>query len=154
MTKNEGRAIEILLVEDNDGDARLTREALIDGKVWNSLHRVNDGVQALAFLAGTGEYVGSPRPDLILLDLNLPGMDGREVLATVKADTALAAIPIAVLTTSNAEQEFLEAYGLNANCYIVKPFDLQQLLDVVNAIEDFWLCVVTMPRSNLAQVGA
>jgi CheY-like chemotaxis protein len=140
-----GRAVQILLVEDNPGDVRLTREALKDGKVRNQLHHVVDGVEALAFLAGTGAYAGVPKPDLILLDLNLPRKDGREVLATIKADSVLASIPVIVLTTSKAEEDVLHSYGLHANCYIVKPFDLEQFIQVVQTIESFWLCLVELP---------
>jgi CheY-like chemotaxis protein len=140
-----GREVQILLVEDNPGDVRLTKEALKDGKVRNQLHHVVDGVEALAFLAGTGPYAGVPKPDLILLDLNLPRKDGREVLATIKADSVLASIPVVVLTTSKAEEDVLRSYGLHANCYIVKPFDLEQFIDVVRTIENFWLCLVELP---------
>jgi CheY-like chemotaxis protein len=148
-----GRPIEILLVEDNPGDVRLTQEALRDGKVWNNLHHAADGVEAIAFLRTEGRYANVPRPDLVLLDLNLPRKDGREVLAEVKADPDLRTIPVVVLTTSKAEEDVLRSYGLHANCYIVKPIDLEQFLMVVQAIESFWLCIVTLP-SSLGNVKA
>jgi CheY-like chemotaxis protein len=147
MSESLGRPVEILLVEDNPGDVRLTQEALKDGKVWNTLHHVPDGVEALAFLTNSGDYAQVPLPDLILLDLNLPRKDGREVLATIKADARLASIPVVVLTTSRAEKDVLKSYGLHANCYIVKPFDLEQFVQVVQVIESFWLCVVKLPSS-------
>jgi len=140
-----GRPIEILLVEDNPGDVRLTVEAFKEGKVRNRLHAVGDGLAALAFLLRTGRHADAPRPDLILLDLNLPGKDGREVLAEIKADPALRRIPVVVLTTSEAEQDILTCYNVNANCYIHKPMSLDAFLRVVRSIEDFWLTVVTLP---------
>jgi len=142
----ETRPIEILLVEDNPGDARLTREALRDGTVQNNLSVVNDGVEALAFLRREGAYQESPRPDLILLDLNLPRKDGRQVLAEIKADPDLKMIPVVILTTSTAEEDVLNSYGLHANAYVKKPVDLSQFLRVVEAIEEFWLTLVTFPR--------
>jgi CheY-like chemotaxis protein len=138
--------IEILLVEDNPGDVELTREALAGAKVCNSLNVVDDGAKALDFLGQKGEYAGKPRPDLILLDLNLPKKDGREVLTQIKADPSLAQIPVVVLTTSQAEEDILRAYKLHANCYITKPVDFKQFLVVVKAIEDFWLTVVKLPK--------
>ena len=140
-----GRPVEILLVEDNPGDARLTQEALKDGKVFNRLTVVPDGVEAMAFLRREGRYATAEQPDLILLDLNLPKMDGREVLQEIKADEALKRIPVVVLTSSNAEQDVLRSYGLHANCYVTKPVDLDQFIAAVKAIEDFWLTVVTLP---------
>lgn len=140
-----GRPIEILLVEDNPGDVRLTVEAFKEGKVRNRLHVVEDGLAALAFLLRTGTHADAPRPDLILLDLNLPGKDGREVLAEIKADPALRRIPVVVLTTSQAEQDILTCYNVNANCYIHKPVSLDAFLRVVRSIEDFWLTVVKLP---------
>jgi two-component system, chemotaxis family, response regulator Rcp1 len=137
--------VEILLVEDNPGDVRLTQEALKEGKVRNRLHVVGDGVEALAFLRRQGEYANAPRPDLILLDLNLPRKDGREVLAEIKADEHLARIPVVVLTSSGAEQDILRTYDLNANCYVTKPIDLKQFIEVVKQIEEFWLTVVKLP---------
>jgi len=137
--------IEILMVEDSPSDALLAREALTQAKVWNRLHVVEDGVEALAFLRREGLYAHAPRPHLILLDINLPRKDGREVLAEIKADVDLRAIPVVVLTTSKAEKDILEAYGLHANCYIVKPVDFQQFIEVVQSIEHFWFTVVMLP---------
>ncbi len=142
---NNAKAIEIFLVEDNPGDARLTVEALREAKVHNRLSWANDGVEALAFLRRQGKYADAPRPDLILLDLNLPRKDGREVLAEIKADDNLRRIPVVVLTTSQAEEDILKAYHLNANCYITKPVDLDKFLKVVRAIESFWLDIVRLP---------
>lgn len=138
------RAIEILIVEDNPGDVRLTQEALKEGKVWNTLTVAADGVEAIELLRRNGES-GHWRPDLILLDLNLPKKDGREVLAEIKGDSSLRGIPVVILTTSKAEEDVLKSYQLHANCYITKPVDLQQFVDVVQSIEDFWLCVVKLP---------
>jgi CheY-like chemotaxis protein len=138
-------AVEILLVEDNPGDVRLTREALRDGKVRNNLNVVDDGVKALAYLRREGEYANVHRPDLILLDLNLPRMSGREVLTQIKGDPDLRSIPVVVLTTSQAEQDIVRAYELNANCYVTKPVDLDQFINVVKSIEDFWLTIVKLP---------
>jgi len=140
-----GRAIEILLVEDNPGDVRLTVEALKEGRVRHNLRVAHDGVEALAFLRRQGQFADAARPDLILLDLNLPRMDGREVLAEVKSDPELKIIPIVVLTTSGAEQDILHSYQLQANCFITKPVDLEQFITVVRSIEDFWLTIVTLP---------
>jgi len=148
MSREPQRPVEILLVEDNPGDVRLTREILRDAKVRNTLHHVADGVEALAFLAGEGEYAGAPLPDLILLDLNLPRKDGREVLTEIKADKRLASIPVVVLTSSSAEKDVVKSYGLHANCYIVKPIDLDQFIEVVRSIESFWLCIVTLPSAE------
>ena len=145
MNKTEGRPIEILLVEDSPSDTDLTLEALKDFKVRNHVSVVEDGVQALQFLRRQGPFAEAPRPDLIMLDLNLPRKDGREVLAEIKADDDLKTIPIVVLTTSRAEQDVLRAYQLNANCYITKPVDFNQFLEVVRSIESFWLFVVTLP---------
>ena len=141
-----GRPIEILLVEDNPGDVRLTVEGLKEGKVRNNLHVARDGVEAMAFLHREGEYRDAVRPDLILLDLNLPRKDGREVLQDLKQDPALRTIPVVVLTTSRSEQDVLRSYELQANCYITKPVDLEQFITVVKSIEDFWLTIVTLPR--------
>jgi two-component system, chemotaxis family, response regulator Rcp1 len=140
----EGRPVEILLVEDNPGDVRLTIEALRESKVRNNLHVAVDGVDALQRLRS----LDAPRPDLILLDLNLPKKDGREVLAEIKADPALKTIPVVILTTSRAEQDVLRSYELQANCYISKPVDLEQFITVVKSIEDFWLTIVTLPHSS------
>lgn len=142
---NEGRAIEILLVEDNPGDVRLTREALKDAKVSNMLHVVEDGVAALDFLYRRGAYSAVPRPDLILLDLNLPRKNGREVLAEVKQDPRFRAIPVVILTTSQAEEDIVRAYDLHANCYISKPVDFAQFSKIVRTIDEFWLSVVSLP---------
>ena len=139
------RPVEILLVEDSPSDADLTVEALSDGKVLNNLHWVEDGVEALAFLRRQGKYNNAPRPDLILLDLNLPKKDGREVLAQIKADPQLKLIPVVVLTTSAAERDIFKTYELNANCYVTKPIDLDQFISVVKLIETFWLAVVKLP---------
>lgn len=140
-----GRPIEILLVEDNPGDARLAKEALKDAKVRNNLHLVMDGEKAMNFLYKRDEFENVPEPDLILLDLNLPKKDGREILAEVKKDAKLKKIPVVILTTSQAEQDILHSYDLYANCYINKPVDLDQFLHVVKTIENFWLTIVKLP---------
>ncbi len=137
--------IEILLVEDNPGDVRLTKEALKEGKVCNNMYVVGDGEEALSFLRRQGNYGKATRPDLILLDLNLPKKSGREVLEEIKADPDLKRIPVVVLTVSKAEQDILRSYDLHANCYITKPVDLEQFIEVVKSIEDFWLTVVMLP---------
>jgi len=139
------KPINILLVEDNPGDADLAREALEDSKLNNALHVVDDGEKAMAFLRRTGPYAEAPQPDLILLDLNLPKKDGREVLAEIKADDDLKRIPVVILTTSQAEEDVVKSYNLHANCYITKPIDLNQFLHVVRSIEDFWLSIVILP---------
>jgi chemotaxis family two-component system response regulator Rcp1 len=141
-----GSPIEILLIEDNPGDVRLTQEALKEGKVRNRLNVVDDGAKAIEFLHQRGPYAKAPRPDLILLDLNLPKKDGREVLADIKTDPSLLRIPVVVLTTSQAEEDVAKAYDLHVNCYITKPIDLTRLLNVVKAIEDFWLTIVKLPK--------
>jgi chemotaxis family two-component system response regulator Rcp1 len=141
----QGQPVEILLVEDSPGDVRLTREALREGKIRNHLSVVPDGVEALAFLRRAGRYADAPRPDVILLDLNLPRMGGREVLAAIKEDSLLRRIPVVILTTSNDERDILRAYELHANCYITKPVDFEQFSTVIQAIENFWLTVVTLP---------
>ena len=140
--------VEILLVEDNLGDARLTREALKEGKVYNNLHWVKDGVEALDFLHQRGNHKDAPKPDIILLDLNLPKKDGREVLQEIKADQGLMRIPVVVLTTSKAEEDVLKTYTLHANCYVTKPVDLEQFIMVLKLIEDFWLTIVKLPPSE------
>lgn len=140
-----GRPIEILLVEDNPGDVRLTQEALKDAKVLNKLRVVSDGVEALDFLRRQGKYAHAVRPGLILLDLNLPKMDGRKVLAEIKEDPELKRIPVVVLTISKADEDIIKTYELHANCYITKPVDLEQFMEVVKAIENFWLTVVKLP---------
>ena len=142
---NNGRPIEILLVEDNPGDARLAMEALREAKVHNNLYWVGDGEEALAFLRREGKHSDAPRPDLIFLDLNLPRKDGRQVLREIKADDRWRRIPVVVLTTSQAEEDILKVYNLNANCYITKPVDLDQFIKVVKTIEDFWLTIVKLP---------
>lgn len=140
------RPIEVLLVEDNPGDVRLTREALKEGRVINNLSVVADGIEAMDFLLRRGDYLNSPRPDLILLDLNMPRKNGREVLEEIKTHPALRRIPVMVLTTSDAEQDLTRAYNLHANCYITKPVDLEQFLTVMRSIEHFWFHVVTLPN--------
>ncbi len=139
------RPVDILLVEDSPSDVRLTREALKEAKVLNTLHVVEDGMSAMAFLRRQGKYAESPLPDLILLDLNLPKKDGREVLAEVKQDETLKKIPVVVLTTSRAEEDVVRTYNLHANAYVTKPVDLTQFLTVIRSLEEFWLAVVTLP---------
>lgn len=149
MTENQrAKPIEILLVEDNPGDVRLTQEALAEGKITNHLAVVNDGEQAMDYLHQRGEYKGATRPDLVLLDFNLPRMDGREVLAQIKSDPKLRPIPVVVLTTSSNADDINQAYGLNCNCYLTKPVDLEQFLEVVESIDAFWLTVVTLPSQK------
>jgi len=143
---SSGRAIEILLVEDNEGDTLLTIEALKEGKVRNNLSIARDGEEAMEFLRREGRFASAARPDIILLDLNLPKKDGREVLAEVKADPGLRSIPVVVLTTSQAEQDILRSYNLHANCYLSKPVDFEEFIKVVRLIEDFWLTVVKLPH--------
>jgi chemotaxis family two-component system response regulator Rcp1 len=144
---SQSGAIEVLLVEDSPGDVRLTREALKDAKVHISLHVATDGIEAMAFLERTGSHVNAPRPDLILLDLNLPKKDGREVLKEIKESPGLRIIPVVILTTSSSEADVLQSYHLHANCYISKPVDLDGFLKVVQSIDNFWLSVVKLPRS-------
>jgi CheY-like chemotaxis protein len=139
-------AFEILLVEDSPGDVRLTREALKDAKVHVNLHVAPDGMEAMAFLKREGQYAGAPRPDMILLDLNLPRKDGREVLAEIKESPTLQCIPVIILTTSKSDEDVLRSYRLRANCYISKPVDLDGFLKVVKSIDDFWLSIVKLPR--------
>jgi CheY-like chemotaxis protein len=145
MTNTE-QPIEILLVEDNPGDVRLTLEVLKDARVRNHMSMVKDGVAAMAFLRREGEYADAPHPDLILLDLNLPKKDGREVLAEIKTDPILRRIPVVVLTVSKDEEDILKSYDLYANCYITKPINLEQFITVVRSIEDFWLTIVKLPH--------
>ncbi len=140
--------MEILLVEDNPGDVRLTREALRDAKVLNRMSVAQDGVEALAFLRRQGPYADAPRPELILLDLNLPKKDGREVLEEIKQDPDLKRIPVVILTTSQAEQDIIRTYNLHANCYVSKPVDLDQFITVIKSIEDFWLTIVKLPPNG------
>jgi two-component system, chemotaxis family, response regulator Rcp1 len=146
MTDN--KPVEILLVEDNPGDVRLTMEALKEGRLLNHVSVAEDGVEALAFLRQKGKYANEARPDLILLDLNLPKKDGREVLAEIKEDRELRHIPVVVLTTSTAEQDVLRTYDLHANCYISKPVDFDQFIQVVKSVGDFWFSVVILPSGN------
>ena len=148
MKKEQGKTIEILLVEDNPGDVELVREALGEGKINNQLHVAADGVQALQYLKGEGPHSGAACPDLVLLDLNLPKKNGREVLQEIKSDPELKFIPVVVLTSSKAEEDILKSYNLHANCYVTKPVDLDQFLRVVRSIEDFWLSVVKLPCSS------
>jgi chemotaxis family two-component system response regulator Rcp1 len=140
--------IEILLVEDNPGDSRLAKEALKESKLRNNLHLVEDGVAALEFLWKKGQYSEKPRPDLIILDLNLPKKDGREVLAEIKNDDDLKRIPVVILTISKAEEDIIRTYNLHANCYVTKPLDLDQFMKVVKSIEDFWLTIVKLPNGK------
>lgn len=150
MNNNEAYLpIEILMVEDNPGDVRLTVEALKGAKVRNNLQVVNDGVEAMAYLRNQGQYADAPRPDLILLDLNLPKKDGREVLAEIKADSDLRLIPVVVLTVSSSEEDILRTYDLHANCYITKPVDLERFITVVKSIQDFWLTIVKLPQGSV-----
>lgn len=138
-------AVEILLVEDNPGDIRLTEEALKDSRVCNTLNIVRDGVEAMAFLCRESPYENAPRPDIILLDLNLPRMDGREVLERIKEDAVLRRIPVVILTTSEADEDIIRTYNLHANCYITKPVDLNRFITIVKTIESFWFQIVKLP---------
>ncbi len=141
-----GKPVKILLVEDNPGDVRLTQEALKDAKVLNRLSVVGDGEQAMDYLRRENGFEESERPDLILLDLNLPKKDGREVLAEIKGDEALRRIPVVMLTTSAAEIDIIQSYDLHVNCYITKPVDLEQFIKIVKAIQEFWLTIVQLPQ--------
>lgn len=145
MLNVNGRAVEILLVEDNLGDVRLTQEAFKDSKVLNNIHYVTDGVEAIKYLKAEGEYKDAARPDIILLDLNLPKKDGRQVLDEIKQDNNLKRIPVVVLTVSKDDADILKSYNLHANCYITKPISLDKFLAVVKAVEDFWLAIVKLP---------
>jgi len=146
MNTDRGKPIEILMVEDNPGDVRLTKEAMRTNKMKNNIRTAENGVEALAFLRREGKYSNSTRPDLILLDLNLPKKDGLEVLKEIKDDTQLKRIPVVVLTTSKAEEDIVKSYNLHANCFITKPIDLQEFATVVRSIEDFWLEIVRLPK--------
>jgi CheY-like chemotaxis protein len=146
MTEPGLNVIDVLLVEDDPGDALMTEEAFEHHKIRNKLHLVRDGVEALQFLRREGEYADAPRPGLILLDLNLPRMDGREVLAEIKADEELRSIPVVVLTTSEAEEDVLRSYSLYANAYVTKPVDFERFIEVVRQIDDFFVTVVKLPR--------
>jgi two-component system, chemotaxis family, response regulator Rcp1 len=148
MRRLSEEGIEILLVEDNPGDVRLTKEALKDAKILNNLSVAADGMDALMFLRRCEPYGEAPRPDLILLDLNLPKMSGQEVLAAIKADQSLKRIPVVILTSSSAEQDIMKSYNLHANCYITKPVDLDQFVEVVKSIENFWLRIVKLPTEG------
>jgi two-component system, chemotaxis family, response regulator Rcp1 len=145
ITDFGGRPVEILLVEDNAGDVRLAREGLRECKLLNNLHVADDGVKALAFLRRQGEHAKAPRPDLIMLDLNLPRKDGREVLKEIKEDDDLKRIPVVILTTSKAEEDIVKSYSLHANCYVTKPLAIEQFITVVKAIESFWFMIVKLP---------
>ncbi len=141
-----GNLVEILLVEDNPGDVRLTQEAMKEAKIRNNLSVTHDGVEAMAFLRREGEYADAPRPDVVLLDLNLPKKDGRSVLADIKADPDLRRIPVVILTSSKAQEDILDSYDLHANCYVTKPGDLEQFIEVVKSVEDFWFQIVRLPK--------
>ena len=147
-SQTSGRPIEILLIEDNPGDVRLTVEALRESKIQNRLHNAKDGMEAVAFLRRKGEYADAPRPDLILLDLNLPKMNGPEVLAEIKEDTALKHIPVVILTGSKDTDDITKTYNLHANCYVTKPIDLEQFIMVVKSVRDFWLTIVKLPTEE------
>lgn len=142
-----GKPIEILLVEDNPEDAALTMATLREGRIHNNVTRVEDGVQAIEFLHRVNGYAGAQRPDLILLDLRLPRMDGREVLAEIKSDPKLKRIPVVIMTTSHAEKDIFESYNLHANCYVTKPVELDDFIAAVRKIEDFWLTIVKLPAA-------
>jgi len=145
MEASRTEPVEILLVEDNASDARLAEETLKDSKIHNNLHHVEDGIEAMWFLRRQGGYAGAPVPDLILLDLNLPRKDGREVLAEVKEDPRLRLIPVVVMTSSEAERDLVKTYGLHANAYVVKPLDMDAFVEVVRGVKDFWLTIVKLP---------
>ncbi len=140
------KVVDILLVEDNPGDVRLAQEALKESKVRNRLYVVEDGVEAMAFLHRQGKYADAPRPDLVLLDLNLPRKSGREVLAEIKTDDSLKRIPVVVLTVSRAEEDVIKCYDYHANCYITKPLDFNQFMEVTKSIDEFWLTIVRLPN--------
>ena len=148
MKRFNGNPAIILLVEDNEGDARLAMEALKDGKISNDLHHVRDGIEAMQFLNKEGQYTDAPRPDIILLDLNMPRMDGREVLQEINKQSDISSIPIIVLTTSQNEVDIIKSYNLNANCFISKPVDFEQFVEVVRSIEHFWFSIVSLPDIN------
>jgi two-component system, chemotaxis family, response regulator Rcp1 len=144
----EAKPVDILLVEDNLGDVRLTQEALKEAKLVVNLHVVNDGVEAMAFMRREGQYACKPRPDIVLLDLNLPKKDGREVLAEIKNDPDLKRTPVVIVTTSKAEEDIVKTYDLHANCYVTKPLDLDQFVIMVQSIEHFWLTIVKLPTDG------
>ena len=145
VTRSLPKHVEILLVEDSPADILLTREAFEQNKIMNPIHVAEDGIRAMDFLHKRGEYASAPRPDLILLDLNLPRKNGREVLAEIKSDPELKKIPIVVLTTSSAEEDILKAYDLNANCYVIKPVGFDNFMNAIQSIRHFWFSVVTLP---------
>ncbi|MFB6227193.1 MAG: response regulator [Halobacteriales archaeon] len=145
MTDSAGKAVEILLAEDNPGDVKLTQKALEEGNIANNLHVVNDGVEALRFLNQEGEHTDEPRPDIILLDLNMPRKDGQEVLEELKDDDDLGRIPVVVLTSSESEEDIIKSYDLNANAYMTKPVDFDGFVNIVNRLEEFWIRVVKLP---------
>ncbi len=147
-SENFVQPIDILLVEDNPADVRLTVEALKEGKIYNNLHVVTDGVEAIAYLRRQGKYANAVRPDLIILDLNLPKKDGREVLKEIKNDDSLKTIPVVILTVSKSEEDIIKSYNLHANCYITKPVDLSQFINVVKSIEDFWITTARLPMGH------
>lgn len=149
----DGTPIDILLVEDDEGQALLTMEALLEGKVINNVYHVMDGVEAMAFLRQEGKYTGAPRPHLILLDLNLPRKDGRTVLAEIKQDDHLKSIPVVILTISTNEQDIIKAYDLHVNSFVTKPIDLDQFFEVMRSIESFWLTVVQLPDASTRDTG-
>jgi chemotaxis family two-component system response regulator Rcp1 len=146
MTRDWAKTIDILLVEDNPGDVRLMQEALKESKIRNTIFVVEDGVEAMDFLLRKGKYVNSPRPDLVLLDLNLPRKSGREVLAEIKSDASLRRIPVVVVTVSRDEEDIIKAYDLHANCYVTKPIDFNQFVKITKSIEEFWLEIVKLPQ--------
>lgn len=153
MNENEkmlkmSRPVEILLVDDNPADVALSKEAFQDGKLCNNLSVVNDGVEAMEFLRKTGQYASAPTPDFILLDLNMPRKDGREVLAEIKADDKLKCIPVVIMTTSNDEKDVFESYRLHANCYVTKPVKFTELVEIVRTLQDFWFSIVTLPSKK------
>jgi chemotaxis family two-component system response regulator Rcp1 len=148
MNSKATEPVDVLLIEDNPGDVRLTKEALKDAKLKIHMHVVGDGMEAMAFLRKQGKYAASPRPDLVLLDLNLPKKDGRQVLAEIKEDPDLKRIPVVIITTSKAEEDVLKSYNLHANCYVTKPLDLDQFITVVQSIEQFWLTIVKLPNGQ------
>ncbi len=141
------RPIEILMVEDNLADVRLTQLAMRDAKVWNTLNHVPDGEEAMLFLRREGAYENAPRPDILLLDLNMPKKDGREVLTEIRADPLLTHLPVVILTTSEADEDVLKSYGLHANSYVVKPLGLDEFIAVIKGLEDYWLCLVKLPHA-------
>jgi len=147
--KNKFKAVEILLIEDNPGDVRLTIEALKESKIMNNMHVADDGIEALSFLKKEGIYKDKPRPDLIILDLNLPKKDGREVLGEIKSDDSLKQIPIVILTTSEAEEDIIKSYELHANCYITKPVNMEQFIKVVSSVGEFWFSIVMLPPGDV-----